>query len=82
MGKAKGQAGDVAVSEIEALVSNDSEVLDAGICRLSDIGEASPFYLAKEAFVAMVEVAIRQKKLFLAQPRRKTRHQKQTQQIP
>jgi hypothetical protein len=81
MGNAKGQAGAVSISKIEALVSHDSSVLLAGECRLADIGEASPSYLAKEAFVAMVEVAIRQKKLFLAQPRHRIQRQKQTQQV-
>jgi len=56
--KSERQAGAVTVSEIEALVSSDSAVLLAGVRRLEDIGAASPDYLAAEAFVAMVAVAI------------------------
>ncbi len=70
MRKSKRQVGAVNVSEIEALVSNDSEVFLAGSNRLEDIGEASTAYLAKEAFVAMVEVAIRLNLLRLVPTRR------------
>ncbi len=63
--KESGQAGASVTSQIEDLVSNDFEIFLAGVCRLEDIGEASPTYLAKEAFVAMVGVAVHQKRLSL-----------------
>jgi hypothetical protein len=41
-------------------------VLAAGARRLEDIGEASPAYLAEEAFVAMVRQAVADRLLILA----------------
>lgn len=46
------------------------EMLEAGIQRLLEIGEASAFYLAREAFLAVVEVALHQGVLTLPRSRR------------
>lgn len=56
-------------SQIEALVFSCSSALLAGECHLSDTDEASPTYLAGEAFLAMVEVAIRRRVLVVKDER-------------
>lgn len=75
------QAGaEITTFDLENLIS--SEMVRAGEERLSDIGEASVTYLAKEGFLAMVGMACRQKTTLGAALRHEIQRQKKNRENP